>query len=151
MDRARVLTLIVTLAFLVPAVPVQLAFGHGVDLSIAPREGIEVNAAFDGGGPMADAQVSVFAPGEPAEPWLRGSTDADGGFFFVPDTGLPGTWEVQVREAGHGGIIRIEVEPEGAVQATAAGGLTALQKVLMAACVIWGAIGTALYFKRQAA
>lgn len=150
MNRTRIITTIVTLAFLVPALPAQVALGHGVDLSSVTREGVEVSAAFDGGGPMAEAQVSVFAPGEPAEPWLRGSTDENGRFFFAPDFDRPGTWDVQVRQAGHGGIIRVEIGPEGAVQATAAG-LTALQQALMAACVIWGSIGTALYFRRRAA
>ncbi len=150
MERTRALTFIVTLAFLVPVLPAQVALGHGVELSSSIREGVEISAAFEGGGPMAEAQVSVFAPGEPVEPWLRGSTDEDGRFFFVPDYERPGTWEVQVRQAGHGGIVRVEIDSEGAVQTTA-GGLTALQRALMAACVIWGSIGTALYFRRRAA
>lgn len=176
-ERTRAWKLVVALALLASAIPAQAAFAHGVDLSITPREGVEVKAAFDGGEPMAGAQVSVFAPGEPDEPWLVGTADEDGRFFFVPDPELPGTWEAQVRQAGHGGTVEIEVEPAGAGQATeaadpappaetppaqaapggpatpaqtTAGGLTTLQKALMIACVIWGAIGTALYFKRKA-
>ncbi len=149
MDSVRALTLIVTMAFLVLAMPAEVALGHGVELSVAPHESIEVNAAYEAGEPMAGAQVAVFAPGEPAEPWLRGSVDEEGRFFFVPDSDRPGTWEVQVRQAGHGGIVRIEVEPAGVVEVTG-GGLTPLQKALMAACVLWGSIGTALYFKRRA-
>lgn len=173
-ERTRVQMFIATLALLVVASPAQLAFAHGVDLSITPREGAEVKAAFDGGEPMVGAQVSVFAPGEPDEPWLLGTTDAEGRFFFVPDANLPGTWEAQIRQAGHGGTVRIEVEPAAAAPATeaagpappaearldleptgaaqpTAGGLTALQRALMIACVIWGALGTALYFKRRTA
>lgn len=150
MDIARITTLIVAMAFLLPALPVQAAMAHGVDVIVTPREAVEVVASFDGGDPMSGAQVTVFAPEDPAEPWLQGTADEEGRFYFVPDPARPGTWEVRVRQAGHGEIIRLEVDDSG-IAGTSGTGLTALQKVLMAAAVGWGAIGTALYFKRRAA
>jgi nickel transport protein len=132
------------------ALAAQHAAAHGVELSYSSREGIEIIARFDSGDPMADAQVTVYAPGEPSEPWLTGTCDEAGKFFFVPDPGLPGTWEVQVRQAGHGGLIRIEVE-EGSMEAGGSTGFTTLQKVVMSLAVLWGFAGTALYFRRRKA
>ncbi len=52
-----------------------------------------------------------------------------------------------MRQAGHGDIVHIEI---GAGAATSGGiGFTAPQIVLMAACVAWGCIGTALFFSRK--
>jgi len=121
---------------------------HGVDLSYSAREGVEITAVYDSGGPIADGQVTVYAPGEPSRPWATGSCDESGRYFFVPDADLPGTWEVQVRKAGHGGIIRIEVE-EGAVESGGSTGFSVLQKVIMSLAVIWGLVGTALFFLRR--
>ena len=151
MNRWRV-SIPVTLALLISAMSAQVALGHGIELGATSQQGVEVTAVYEGGEPMAGAQVSVFAPDEPAEPWLRGTADDEGRFFFVPDAQRPGVWDVQVRQAGHGGIIRIEVEPGGETQGAfeveaMEGGLTGLQRALVVASVVWGAIGTALYFK----
>jgi len=51
-----------------------------------------------------------------------------------------------VRLAGHGGVIHV---PVGGSEAAAQGGFSRLQIGLMAACVVWGAVGTALYFSRR--
>ncbi len=45
-------------------------------------------------------------------PWLTGICDQQGRFSFTPDPDLPGTWDVQVRQAGHGDIIHIPVGAE---------------------------------------
>lgn len=126
----------------------QTAFCHGVILSYSTQEGIEIEATYDSGEPMSEAQVTVYSPESPSDPWLSGECDNLGKFFFVPDSNIPGTWEVTVRKAGHGGIMRIEVE-EGLVTAQTVGSYTRLQKVLMSAAIIWGFIGTALFFKRR--
>ncbi len=152
MNRVRPLIVSVAMAALALALPAPAAMAHGVDLTAGTVEGVEVTAVFDGGGgPMAGAQVTVFAPDDPARPWMTGTTDEEGRFFFVPDAALPGTWDVQVRQAGHGGIVRVEVTAEGAEVAADAAGLPVTQKALMALAVAWGALGTALYFRRRAA
>lgn len=121
---------------------------HGVELSFSASEGVEVTALYDSGEPLSEAQVTVYAPGELSDPWLTGACDDDGKFFFVPDAEIPGTWEVKVRQAGHGGIIRIEVE-DGAIESGGTTGFTVLQKVIMTRAVLWGFAGTALYFRRR--
>lgn len=144
---------------------------HGVVLEHRQVASVEVVAQFDTGEPMANAQVIIYAPENPTEAWQQGSTDDQGRFSFVPDETLPGTWEVMVRQAGHGGIITIPVSPEmadGALQTASEGAtsnseatgsvpnsvispstnLSPVQRGITIGSVIWGFIGTALFFAR---
>lgn len=118
---------------------------HGVEIEYTERSAVEIAARFDTGDPMAGAQVAVFAPDDPAKPWLTGTCDSEGRFFFTPEPEIPGLWEVQVRLAGHGEIIRIKVE-NGDVAANGTAGLSTGQKLMMVIAVTWGLVGTALFF-----
>ena len=135
------------LLVLVLMLPVHV-YAHGVSIGYRVDMTVEILAAYDTGGPMAGAQVSVYAPDDPTTPWLTGVCDDLGRFSFAPDASRPGTWAVRVRLAGHGDIIHI---PVGDSSATGGGasGYSTLQIVLMAVCVIWGSIGTALHFARK--
>ena len=95
-----------------------------------------------------DPGVMVYAPDDVSTPWLTGVCDDEGCFSFTPDVSIPGIWDVKVRLAGHGGMVHI---PVGEVTATSGGigGYSYLQIALMIVCVIWGSIGTALYFRRR--
>ena len=126
------------------------ALAHGAKIEYTVDMMIEIVAAYDDGQPMAGGQVAVYAPDDLSTPWLIGVCDDEGRFSFTPDTSKPGTWDVQVRKAGHGDIVHIPIG-EGAVGTGGAGGYTPLQIILMAACVIWGSVGTALYFSRRKA
>lgn len=124
------------------------AFAHGVDINYQNKTAVEIVAKFDTGQPVSEGQVTVYAPDNPAEPWITGKTDENGRYVFTPDPAKPGTWDVQVRLAGHGGVVHVPVGGDN----TAAFGSTGygtMQIVLMSACVIWGFIGTALYFGRR--
>lgn len=126
-----------------------LAHGAAIEGSLVP--GIAVRAAYDTGEPMTGGQVSVFAPSNPVEPWLTGVSDDEGRFGFVPDPREEGVWAVQVRQAGHGAIVHVRVGAAGADVEPApspATGLDPLQRALAAAAVVWGFIGTALFFWR---
>lgn len=138
--RALLLILVVWLAAYAPA------YAHGAKIDYQVRTTIDITATYDSGEPMAEAQVSVFSPDDPQNPWLTGTCDAEGAFSFAPDPSLPGTWDIQVRQAGHGDIIHVAV---GGDSATTAGGLSAVQIIVMAACVLWGFVGTALYFSKR--
>ena len=130
--------MLVTLAGVVSA--------HGAKISYTIAPTIHLVAEFDSGEPMANAQVTVYAPADPATPWLTGETDDQGRFSFVPDAAQPGTWDVQVRTAGHGDIVHIPLGEGAALSGTT--GYTTPQIVLMAASVVWGFVGTALFFAR---
>jgi len=124
------------------------ALAHGVNIQYSSDIEITIVAKYDTGTPMAGAQVAVYAPDDPSTPWLTGVCDDEGRFSFTPDSSIPGIWDVQVRLAGHGGMVHIPVG-EGAATSGGIGGYSYLQIGLMAACVIWGCIGTALYFRRR--
>ena len=139
------LTFLTILTILV--LPVK-AYAHGVDIEYTCSTTIEIVATYDTGEPMAGAQVAVYAPDDLSTPWLIDTCDDEGRFSFTPDTSKPGTWDVQVRQAGHGDIIHIPVG-EGAAGTGGTGRYSALQIVLMSVCVMWGLAGTALYFLRK--
>jgi nickel transport protein len=123
------------------------AFAHGAQITYQLKTTVEIEATYDSGEPMAEGQVTVYAPDDPATPWLTGVCDEEGRFAFTPDPSIPGTWDVQVRQAGHGDMVHIPIGEEGA--AASGTGFTPLQIVLMAGSVVWGAVGTALFFSRR--
>jgi len=151
----------------------QPAQGHGARVTHQVIPSVEVQALFDTGKPMAEAQVAVFAPGQPETPWQTGLTDEAGNFRFSPDPDQVGNWEVQVRQAGHGSMATIAVGAAGAVGAVGAAGGGAIarsanpasasaliapathsgaspaQIFLMTGLGLWGLLGTGLYFSRR--
>jgi len=121
------------------------AYAHGADIEYTVSTEVEIVATYDTGAPMDGGQVTIYAPDDAANPWQTGLCDASGKYSFTPDPDIPGTWDVQVRLAGHGDIVHIDV----AGGTSSGGGYTALQIVLMAVCVGWGFVGTGLYFRRR--
>ena len=59
------------------------------------RHQVTVQFATNDGKPMANAEVRVFAPGEPNRPALTGHTDSDGKFEFGADR--DGFWSAEAR------------------------------------------------------
>jgi nickel transport protein len=144
--QVRFLTLLVVLAVLGQG---SRAIAHGVKINYQSTQALEVQANYDSGEPMANAQVTVYAPSS-SEPWLKGTTDDKGRFTFSPDATKSGNWEIKVRQAGHGGIVNIPVNEQGAVSLQQGNaGNTPTQTAVMAASVIWGFVGTALFFARR--
>ena len=123
------------------------ASAHGARIEYTISMAVEIVATYDTGSPMAGGQVTVYAPDDPATPWLEGVCDEGGRFVFTPDRTKSGTWDVQVRQAGHGDMIHIPIGED--VPMTGGGGYSPLQIVLMSVCVMWGFVGTALFFSRN--
>lgn len=146
----------------------ERAIAHGANIQYKTAQAIAIQATYDSGTPMANAQVVVYAPDDPHNPWQKGTTDAKGNFRFIPDESKSGSWEVKVRQAGHGGIVTIAVDSLNTIgnkqsasqlgnqQTTEANTILARasndqkmpQKLVAIASVIWGFIGTALFFYR---
>ena len=130
---------------------------HGANIEYQESSAITIQAKYDDGQPMANAQVAVYAPSDPANPWLKGTTDDDGHFSFVPnaDPENMGNWDVKVRQAGHGNITSIPVADGKLAEVahphilSAGVGYSPSQKIVMAAAVGWGFVGTALFFSRS--
>jgi nickel transport protein len=123
------------------------ASAHGAKIEYTISMAVEIRAAYDTGEPMAGGQVTVYAPDDPSTPWLTGVCDEEGRFVFTPDPSKPGTWDVQVRQSGHGDMVHIPIGEDVAM--TGGTGYTPLQIVLMGACVVWGFVGTGLFFSRR--
>ncbi|MFP4128455.1 MAG: hypothetical protein ACLFSF_05390 [Desulfonatronovibrio sp.] len=126
-------------------------YAHGVVAGYSEVPGIEINAAYDTGEPLAKGQVTVYAPDSPAKPWIKASLDQKGVFRFVPDYSIPGNWSIQVRQAGHGAMIHVPVDDSEIMKATedSPAALSTFQFTLMILCVSWGFIGTALFFSKR--
>ena len=137
---------------------------HGARIDYQQSSAIVIRATYDDGTPMAEAQAVIYAPNDPTNPWLKGTTNESGEFSFVPDPDLSGNWDVKVRQAGHGDIVSIPLD-SGAIAAedstiamsskasmanvAKSSGYSTGQKLLMAIAGIWGFIGTALFFARK--
>lgn len=133
------------------------ALAHGATAEYRQVRAIEVRGSYDNGDPMSEAQVTIYAPENPNEPWLEGTTQEDGTFVFVPDPEQTGDWVARVRKGGHGDMTTIKAEiaqaEETQTQASSndwqGGSYTPLQRGLMAILGVWGFVGTALFFARK--
>ncbi len=118
-----------------------------------------VQASYSSGQPMASAQVVVYSPQNPSDPWITGQTNEQGEFEFNPDS--EGNWEVVIRQAGHGTTVNVPVGDtqvaQGQANQTRAKTTTALvseplahpiQRWVSAGAAFWGLIGTVLFFSR---
>ncbi|HMQ51131.1 MAG TPA: hypothetical protein PKD98_03470 [Anaerolineae bacterium] len=107
--KVKAMGLIVLLALLM-SIATTTAYAHGVVITYAANERgeIEMDAAFDNGEPLANAQVTIYAPSDPATPYLTAKADENGHYVFTPDQ--VGRWSVQFRIAGHGDIVHLDIE-----------------------------------------
>ncbi len=123
------------------------AWAHGLEYEVSTREAFAVRLFYSDGEMMSYAPYKIFLPdGESV--FQNGLTDKNGMVIFSPDS--PGEWRVQANDdLGHGARVTVNVGGDMKRPGVAAGSLSALQKVLMALCVVWGAIGTALFYRRR--
>lgn len=120
---------------------------HGTNITYQSALTVSVSATFDDGIPMSDCQYTIFAPNDPATAWDSGACNEAGQFQFAPDTTIPGNWAVRIREAGHGEIINIPISESGVAAASVEE--DPLQQVIIAIAMVWGFVGTALYFSNR--
>jgi len=133
----------------------KTASAHGAKAEYKITSAVEIKAQYDSGFPMKKAQVTIYAPDNPSQPWKQGITDEQGNFTFTPDTTKTGYWEVKVRQAGHGALITIPIESKNSLSSKSTplnqnnAEFSPLQKGVIIGSVIWGCIGTALFFQRS--
>lgn len=136
----------------------ERAIAHGANIDYTRTEAIKIHAQYESGEPMANSSVTVYAPDDPAQPWLQGETDDNGNFVFVPDFEQAGDWAVRVRQAGHGNILNISIEdgarPRGSAASSdtisgSTGNYNPIRRWVAIFAVVWGFVGTALFFARS--
>lgn len=189
----------------VPILAHGVRINHTID---ATTGAITITAAFDTGEVLDEAAVIIFAPNDLINPWSTGVMDETGSYTFTPDYTIEGYWDIQIRKAGHGGLINIAItadmmpeevpqddetasetqstvtlsdgsqivisgdaqfqvngdivisatgsmhdanttEPQVSASDALGNGFTLAQIVIMSISIIWGCIGTALYFARR--
>jgi hypothetical protein len=86
--RALVLALAALLVWKQPASALDLLATHEVTVQFATQDGK----------PMANAEVSVYGPGDPTHVVTTGRTDKDGKFEFGTDR--DGLWTAMARSSG---------------------------------------------------
>jgi len=140
------------LALIATLLASEVAMAHAAFVEARTVPGVLIEAAYETGEPMAQAQVTVYGPTDPARPAMTGLTDEYGVFGFVPTPGETGSWAVQVRQAGHGAMAHVRVEGSSdasTIHEPSSSPVTGLQRLIITAAVIWGFIGTALFFTRR--
>jgi hypothetical protein len=85
-----------------PAVAFNLFATHQVTTQFATQDGK----------PLANAEVQVFAPGDPKNPVITGRTDTDGKFMFEADR--DGFWSAEAHSADQ--VARVMVRVGGEAQ-----------------------------------
>lgn len=138
------------IAALIALVVVGTASAHGTDIVWQFDDGVVIiDAVFDSGEPMVNAQIVAYAPDNPSEPYFQGIADENGHIEFPIDPTVTGSWDISVRTAGHGEMLHVPVD-SSATSLSGAGnqGRSPTQTILLAGVVIVVLGGVALYFMR---
>lgn len=142
--RSYKIKTVLLILFILPVLPL---FSHGTEYTILSDRVIKILASYDTGEVFSDCDVLVYYPGE-KEVAYSVKTDNEGIFYLQPDR--DGTWIIQVRgENGHGLRINLTIEKSMVTGQEYTNHLTLMQKLLMVISVGWGAMGTALYFRKK--
>ncbi|MEM9486740.1 MAG: carboxypeptidase regulatory-like domain-containing protein [Cyanobacteria bacterium P01_F01_bin.116] len=140
----------------------QPGWSHGAIATVTRTFAVE--ASYASGEPMAQAQVVIYSPENPDQPWTTGKTNQEGVFEFSPD--IDGNWDVVIRQAGHGTTVSVPVEteqipvaqieeskttvqpPTTALVSSSEPLTNPLQRWASAGAALWGMVGTVLFFSR---
>ncbi|NJK33572.1 MAG: hypothetical protein HC919_00715 [Oscillatoriales cyanobacterium SM2_2_1] len=141
---------------------------HAVQLQHRTTRAIAITARH-GDEPLSGGQIVIFSPQNKSTPWQRGILNAKGNYVFVPDWEMSGTWEIRVAQGGHGGVLTIPISDAPAAPPTPAipevglpvppvapppeviqppADFSPIQRTVMIGSVVWGLVGTALFFAR---
>jgi hypothetical protein len=97
--------------------------------------GVTAQFATEDGKPLADAEVRVFAPGDPKNPVVTGRTDAAGKFVF--DADRDGFWSAEARGADQVARLMIRVGGEAQPQTRISPYLVIGVIAILVALAIW--------------
>jgi nickel transport protein len=90
------------------------AFAHAVETDYRlVSDALEIQAIFSTGEFFHDADIVVYSPDDPTQPWLEGLTDQDGKFLFHPEESMFGEWAIEIGEGNHWDRLEIPVNDYG--------------------------------------
>ncbi len=142
--------IIIIISLLVPIISADKVFAHGSKYELI-KTGIGIKALYSDDSPMSDSDVEVFSPVDDQKKYSTGITDRAGRFYFFPDK--TGKWKIKVSDGmGHAVEAMLDVNERMVLEdkpGNSHGGFSTGQSIIMVLCVVWGFIGTALYFKRK--
>lgn len=123
-------------------------FSHGVICDFIQKN-VGLKITYEDGTPFVNANVDLYSPDDYKNPILKSTTDEKGQFFFEPDKA--GTWIVMIRDnMGHGTRKNITIGDDlQPISENNKNSLNFVQKIIIAISVIWGLIGTALFYNRK--
>lgn len=117
------------------AVLFRLAVAPGAALGLSDTHEVTAQFATPDGKPMANAEVRVFAPGDPKTPVLTGRTDSDGKFVFGADR--DGFWSAEARGGDQVARVMIRVGGESQPQNRISPFLVVGVLAILLAIAIW--------------
>jgi len=129
---------------------VRSVFAHGVVHEVNRENTVVIKVGYDDGEPMSYAEVKIYSPDNSKVEYQNGRTDKNGCFSFLPPR--TGEWKIVINDGmGHGVVTRVPVKEikEGLEIESSNHGLSLGQKLLIAISIVWGLVGTALYFKKK--
>jgi nickel transport protein len=134
----------ILITFFLPIFLPSLLFSHGINADIITTGVIGVKFSYDGLSPMKNAIVKIYSPDNYDAPSLTSRSNEQGIVFFLPDK--KGEWIIMAKDdGGHTTRVNIPVT-ENMIAKSSGSSLSYLQKIIIAVCVIWGLIGTGLFF-----
>jgi nickel transport protein len=87
------------------------ASAHMVETNYVLGDLLEFQSIYSNGEPLQQATVTIYAPNNPDQPWMELTTDDEGRFAFLPDTNIPGDWDIYIRQGTHEDIWTVPVNP----------------------------------------
>lgn len=141
--KIRILYLTFVFTFLLTST----TWAHGASIEVIENSSYNIYGTYADGLPMSGAQVTIFAPDDEKTAYITDFCDQEGLYSFTPDPSISGKWYVQIRQSGHGANIYIDTESNSTESSS--NSFSIVQIIVMVGSVVWGCIGTALYFKRK--
>lgn len=125
-------------------------FAHGTQYEIIYPKEVTIQAKYNSGLPMSVCQVLFYKPLQ-EKASFETMTDLNGLFSFIPSES--GTWICKVRDQeGHGLRINLNIGKDLRLmdaQNHHHQHFSLAQKIIMSFCIIWGLVGTALFFQAR--
>lgn len=119
---------------------------HALHVATGEGNAVTIEARYGDGEAMQYGEVKIFAPGNDSLEYQKGRTDAEGRFAFLPSK--KGDWTIRLSDGmGHMATKTVKVTSGLRASGTTTAGFNITQKIVMVLIVLWGAAGTALYFR----